>query len=176
MHVDQEALRRRYAILSTEELVRLASEADQLTAEARRTLEEELSRRRHDRYQDADDQAYELAIHEIGRGVPVSDVERRLTERGIDAVTAARVAQSVQEERRAAERRAAKNTVAFGIAWFAGGGAVTAISYQGALNRGGGYYVAAWGAMLYGVIQLIRGLNRLLSSNTSLQPTGDAGG
>jgi hypothetical protein len=38
---------------------------------------------------------------------------------------------------------------------------VTAWTYQSAANAGGGRYVVAWGAIVFGAIQLFRGLMQL---------------
>jgi hypothetical protein len=43
-----------------------------------------------------------------------------------------------------------------GALWFAGGGLITAISYASA--AGGGKFFIAWGAVLFGAFQMIRGL------------------
>jgi hypothetical protein len=42
--------------------------------------------------------------------------------------------------------------------WLFGGIAVTVGTYIAAEERGGGYYVVAWGAMLCGGLQFLRGL------------------
>jgi len=47
----------------------------------------------------------------------------------------------------------------FGALWFIGGSAVTAYSYEAAAESpGGGTYFFAWGAILFGGIQFVKGL------------------
>jgi hypothetical protein len=42
--------------------------------------------------------------------------------------------------------------------WLLGGILVTGITYLIAVERGGGYYILAWGALLGGGVQFLRGL------------------
>lgn len=53
---------------------------------------------------------------------------------------------------------AGRNIVVGGL-WCVGGIVVTALTYSA--SSGGGRYVVAWGAILFGGIQLIRGLIQL---------------
>jgi len=46
----------------------------------------------------------------------------------------------------------------FGALWCFGGIAVTAMTYKASANAGGGRFVLAWGAILFGGIQFFRGL------------------
>ncbi len=50
---------------------------------------------------------------------------------------------------------AGRNIVVGGL-WCFGGIAVTAVTYANA-SSGGGRYVMAWGAIIFGAIQMIRG-------------------
>jgi hypothetical protein len=93
-----------------------------------------------------------------------------------DAVDSANSVQSGKRDHLIAERLIGRNRIAIGLASFAVGAFVTAASYEAAFNRGGGYYVVASGALFYGVIQIVRGVAGLLSSNSPLQPTGRGGG
>lgn len=45
----------------------------------------------------------------------------------------------------------------FGILWVAGGTVVTIATYQAAFAAGGGTYIIAWGAILFGIIDFFRG-------------------
>jgi hypothetical protein len=45
-----------------------------------------------------------------------------------------------------------------GLLWCVGGIVITALSYQAAANAGGGRYVLALGAILFGGIHFIRGM------------------
>ena len=55
-------------------------------------------------------------------------------------------------------RAAANKRVLWGAVWCSGGIIVTLVSYSAAANSPmGGTYIVAWGAILFGAIQLIRG-------------------
>ncbi|OWK37744.1 hypothetical protein FRUB_06864 [Fimbriiglobus ruber] len=47
--------------------------------------------------------------------------------------------------------------------WLCGGLAVTAISYSVAEEQGGGRFILAWGAILFGGAQFLRGLVKMSS-------------
>jgi hypothetical protein len=49
----------------------------------------------------------------------------------------------------------------YGAPWCIGGIAVTAVTDQAASNAGGGTYIIAWGAILFGAVQFLRGLAQL---------------
>jgi len=56
----------------------------------------------------------------------------------------------------------AKRNMVVGGLWCVGGIVVTAVTYSQA-SSGGGRYVMAWGAILFGGIQFVRGLLQLRS-------------
>src|SRR5258705_8440026 len=56
------------------------------------------------------------------------------------------------------ERTVREKRILYGALWCAGGVLVTIITYISALERGGGTYIIAWGAILFGAFQLLRGL------------------
>ena len=58
------------------------------------------------------------------------------------------------------ERKAGKKNMLYGALWCIGGIIVTVMTYQAA--AGGGTYVVAWGAILYGGIQFIKGVSQML--------------
>lgn len=60
------------------------------------------------------------------------------------------VAQQAKDEARSYALR--------GFAWFAAGALVTAFGYAAAVSPTGGSYPICWGAILFGLIQGIRGL------------------
>ena len=45
----------------------------------------------------------------------------------------------------------------YGILWIVGGTIVTVATYQAAFASGGGTYIIAWGAILFGIIDFFRG-------------------
>ena len=53
----------------------------------------------------------------------------------------------------------AKANIAMGALFFVGGIIITIVTFSAA--AGGGTYVVAWGAIVFGLIQLVRGLAAL---------------
>jgi hypothetical protein len=64
------------------------------------------------------------------------------------------------------DQSAAKRNMVFGGILFAVGLMITVGSYSAA-EGGGGRYVVAWGAMIFGAIRFIYGLVRLMTSKRS---------
>jgi hypothetical protein len=65
----------------------------------------------------------------------------------------------------ASSKELAKRNLVRGFFWLAGGLAVTAVTYSMASSSPeGGHYVIAWGAMIFGGIQFLRGLYGYLAS------------
>jgi hypothetical protein len=54
----------------------------------------------------------------------------------------------------------AKKNMIYGGLWAVGGTVVTVWTYASA-SDGGGHYVVAWGAIIFGAIQFFRGLSQL---------------
>lgn len=73
---------------------------------------------------------------------------------GVEQISISEV--DVKEEKR---KTASKDLIVGGL-WFLGGISVTVITYSSA-SSGGGTYVVAYGAIIFGGIQFIRGLMRL---------------
>ena len=47
----------------------------------------------------------------------------------------------------------------FGALWCVGGIVVTAVTYSSAVSSpGGGHYIIAWGAIVFGAVQFFKGL------------------
>jgi len=57
-------------------------------------------------------------------------------------------------------REAGKKNMLVGVLWLVGGSLVTAATMSAA--SGGGAYVVAWGAILFGGIQFLRGLGQFM--------------
>jgi hypothetical protein len=57
-----------------------------------------------------------------------------------------------------AEAPAGDRDVVHGGLWLLGGILVTVVTYVAAEERGGGRYIIAWGAMVFGGLQFLRGL------------------
>lgn len=96
------------------------------------------------------------------RGDSATGAANALIDSGLDHDVAAKVVQNVQNFiaafAQAVKSSGTKNAL-FGALWCVGGTAVTVLTYEAA--SGGGTYVVAWGAILFGAIQTIRGLAML---------------
>lgn len=57
-------------------------------------------------------------------------------------------------------RNRGRRDMLYGTAWFVLGLVVTVATYELARQQGGGSYMIAYGAMVWGVIQFIRGVDR----------------
>jgi hypothetical protein len=102
-------------------------------------------------------EAYSVAAEQMLYGVAPSRIKQTLTDRGLDAEAAATVVKKVDQARTSALKRAGKKNMLFGASWCIGGIAVTAITYEAA-SQGGGTFIIAWGAVLFGGIQFLHGL------------------
>jgi hypothetical protein len=103
--------------------------------------------------------AYVEAFEALKRGATAQDAASRLSALGLDAATAAGVVANVERfkhELGAAYRAAGLKSAGFGLLWCIGGIVVTALTYAAA--SGGGTFIVAWGAVLFGAIQAVRGL------------------
>lgn len=61
--------------------------------------------------------------------------------------------------RKKSNREVAGKNMLFGAIWCIGGTLVTALTYQAA--SAGGHYIIAWGAIVFGAFQFLRGLVQL---------------
>ena len=62
----------------------------------------------------------------------------------------------------AARRSAGVNNMTVGLLWCVGGSLVTGVTYNMAVSSGGGSYVIAWGAIVFGGLQFLKGLAQWL--------------
>lgn len=106
-----------------------------------------------------------IAAQQVTHGLAPPAVEALLKERGLDAGDAATVVDRLEQTRAMAMRHAARRNMACGAAWCVVGIAVTALTYHGAATAGGGKFVVAWGAIVFGGLQFIRGLAQLAESS-----------
>lgn len=58
------------------------------------------------------------------------------------------------------EKKAGRSNMLFGALWCIGGIIATVMSYNAA--SGAGTYVVAWGAVLYGAVQFIKGVGQVI--------------
>jgi hypothetical protein len=92
-----------------------------------------------------------------GRSQPEATAELQRT--GLDSAAAAAIVAKVDafmNVMRASYRQGGMKNVGIGMLWCVGGIIFTAITYS--MARGGGTYLVAWGAVLFGAIQALRGL------------------
>lgn len=86
------------------------------------------------------------------------EVIKALIEKGVSRENATRLVDKLIVEIEEAQNSRANKDMLYGALWCIGGLLVTAISY--AATGGGGRYVLAWGAILFGGIQFVRGMMR----------------
>ena len=98
---------------------------------------------------------YRFAESEAASGKSRAQVEQALHERGLDGESARIVASHVFRGRSEAPPDEGTKAMIYGAMWFIGGVLVTALSYGSA--RGGGRYVVAYGAIVFGAIKFLRG-------------------
>jgi hypothetical protein len=101
---------------------------------------------------------YGFAAEQMRSGVAPSGIEKSLTDRGLDAGEATVVVQRLERANAEARKEAGRKNMLYGALWCFGGIGLTAVTYRAAANSGGGKMVFAWGAILFGGIQFIRGL------------------
>jgi len=102
---------------------------------------------------------YIQAFKMLKQGKLRDDICAELQKTGVDAATAANIVEGVDSLMsvvHAAYRKAGLKIAGTGALLVVGGILVTAITYG--MAQGGGTYVIAWGAVLFGCIALIRGL------------------
>lgn len=102
---------------------------------------------------------YGIAVEQMLQGGDPSAIKASLTRQGLDAEAAAGVVAQVKQERIQARRVEAQKKMFYGAFWCIGGLAVTVLTYQAA--AGGGRFVIAWGAVVFGAFQFLRGLTLL---------------
>lgn len=104
---------------------------------------------------------YGYAVELVKGGSSASQVESKLMEKGLDQASASIIVKNIFSFRSNAIKEAAKKNMLYGALWCIGGLVVTVISFSAA--SAGGRYVLAWGAIIFGAIQFLRGLFQYLS-------------
>lgn len=84
------------------------------------------------------------------------DTMTMLGERGVETDTAFAAIEKVENNLKGVDRKAGRKDMLWGAFWFIGGLTVTLVTYSDA-SQGGGRYTVAYGAIIFGLIQLIRG-------------------
>lgn len=107
--------------------------------------------------QEAVNQIYDYAANlMVNEKKSNSETKQALIEEGIDEESAAVIVDNLITEIGEAKKEAANKDMLWGAVWCIGGIIVTAVTYSNA--SGGGTYVVAWGAILFGAIQFLKGL------------------
>jgi len=126
------------------------------------------------REQDASDLHAQYVAEQLGEGKDKGGVTKELVKLGWSKETASQFVDDIDEElkrcveeyKRTPEGRQAmaaqyKRRMLFGFLWAAGGTAVTVGTYEAAGE--GGVFFIAWGAIIFGIIDFLRGLFGWLS-------------
>ena len=101
-------------------------------------------------------QVYNFAANlHVEQKMSKDDTIRKLMEEGLDRESATIVINNI----RSSCRKELGKHLFFSLLWLIGGIAVTAATYQ--MAEGGGSYVVAWGAILYGFVASISNFCRL---------------
>jgi hypothetical protein len=102
---------------------------------------------------------YQFAALEMHNGTPDSEIARKLRDQGFDADTANLVVDQTRAARGQVMREAGMKNMFIGGIVCVIGLVITVASYSAAANNpGGGSYVIAWGAVVFGAIQFFRGI------------------
>ncbi|MBN1937834.1 MAG: hypothetical protein JW934_24480 [Anaerolineae bacterium] len=99
---------------------------------------------------------YRYAAGLIQSKLPRAQVQDRLVAQGLDRQTAADVVDNLTRLHADARKKSAKKNMLYGALWCIGGIVVTVGTL--ALAKGGGSFVVAWGAIIFGAIQFFKGL------------------
>jgi len=119
--------------------------------------------------QNAVDRLAQYVAQNLAEGKDKGGITKELVKLGWAKETAAQFVDKVEEElkMRAEEFKATpegrqvmaakyKRHMLYGILWAAGGTAVTIATYEAASE--GGWFIVAWGAIIFGIIDFFRGL------------------
>jgi hypothetical protein len=101
-------------------------------------------------------EVYQRAATLANQGKSKANIQTELLTMGLNQENASLVVANVFRLRKKAHREAGTKNIVIGALWCVGGIVVTAATYQ--MASGGGTYVVAWGAILFGGIQSLRGL------------------
>lgn len=107
--------------------------------------------------QNAANQIYSFAADMLVRqNKNTYEVKTALLEKGLDENSATAVIDNLEREIEVARKNRANKDMLYGALWCVGGIVVTVVTMSAA--SGGGRYVVAWGAILFGGVQFVKGL------------------
>ena len=102
---------------------------------------------------------YYIGAEPMRAGAGAPGVARVLADRGLDRGPAASVVSRLERADREARREIGRKNMVQGAVWCFIGVAVTTMTFRMAAG-GGGKVVVAWGAIVFGFIQFVRGLGQ----------------
>jgi hypothetical protein len=170
---EHDELRRRYEGWPTEDLLQVLGASHNYRPEAVQMAREVLATRDQAEIRaliEPDEEPSEeqvvqaicaFAAERMERGSSAAEVEAMLVEQGLDRESAATVVAKLATIRAEAAHEAGKKNMLYGALVCIGGIVVTAVTYGSAAASGGGTYVVAWGAIVFGAIQFFHGLSQM---------------
>lgn len=109
------------------------------------------------------EQMLKLATHMmVQQDQDAYTTKMELVKQGMDEKSADALVANLEEQIEAAQRKKNNRDMLIGGLWMVGGIVVTAVTFSAA--SGGGKYVIAWGAIIFGGIQFFTGLARSLQN------------
>jgi hypothetical protein len=110
---------------------------------------------------------FAFAAQLMGQGVSDKDVETQLINKGLGREEALLVIRKLHEAGGYSLKDVGRKNMIYGALWCVGGLIVTIVTYaMAAAEPHGGSYVVAWGAVVFGAIQFIRGMNQVTNKPT----------
>jgi hypothetical protein len=111
---------------------------------------------------------YGYAADLMRSGASPATIKQNLMDRGLDEDAAATVVRNLTEARskavHEAKREAGKKNMLYGALWCIGGTVVTVGTMMAA--KGGGSFVIAWGAIVFGGLQFIWGVCQTVTGSS----------
>jgi len=97
----------------------------------------------------------EYIARRLGGDAPIDQIVGSLVDQGVDPGDAIGIVRRVNAQYRNAMANASLKKIGIGAIWAVGGSAVTAFTFMSSHSTG--VFVVAWGAIIFGVFDMIRG-------------------
>jgi hypothetical protein len=97
----------------------------------------------------------EYIARRLSGDAPIGQIVGALVDQGVAPDDAAVIVRRVHTQYREAMAKASLKTIGIGAMWAVGGSAVTAFTFLSSHSTG--VFVAAWGAIIFGFFDMIRG-------------------
>ena len=108
--------------------------------------------------------AYNHAANLLANGAAPAVVEQDLLSKGLPMESARTIVGELVQLKSQTMRSAGFKNMLWGAVWCIGGLVVTVVSFGMANGNGGGRYVVAWGAVIFGGIQFVRGVYQVATA------------